>query len=216
MRAWSILWLIGVLSLAGCESTDYVPPKAKPSGSVASEKEGKPPVASGDSAAPSDSPSEPATIEEADGKLTLDRLVFVVPEGWQRKQAASTFILAEFTLPKAEGDDADGRLTVSVAGGSIDANLSRWRDQFGGKPEKSNEDKQQINGLEVTIVDYTGEFNDQRGPFAPPTKRSDYRMLAAVIPVEGELHFIKATGPNATIAAQAERFHEFLASVTKK
>jgi len=150
------------------------------------------------------------------GKLTLDRLAFVVPEGWTRKQAASNFILAEFSLPKAEGDDADGRLTVSVAGGSIEANLSRWRDQFGGKPEQSTEDKKQINDMEVTIVDYTGAFSDQRGPFAPPTKRDNYRMLAAVIPVEGELHFIKATGPQATIAAHAERFHEFLGSVTKK
>lgn len=160
--------------------------------------------------------AEPAPTSLADGQLTLDRLTFAVPEGWQQKEPASNFILAEFALPKAEGDDADGRLTVSVAGGTVEANVQRWREQFGGKPEGESQENKQIGDLEITVVDYTGEFNDQRGPFAPPSQRANYRMLAAVIPVDGELHFVKATGPQATIAAHADRFHEFVGSATKK
>jgi hypothetical protein len=155
-------------------------------------------------------------VDQSDGKLSLDRLVFAVPEGWERKEASSSFVLAEFGLPKADGDDLDGRLTVSVAGGSVEANVDRWRDQFGGQPEKSSEDRKEIGGLEVAIVDFSGEFNDQRGPFAPAIKRSGYRMLAAIIPVDGDLHFVKAVGPQATIAAHAERFHEFIGSVATK
>jgi len=219
MRTWSILWLVGVLAIAGCESSDSVAPPSKPAASTESKSGHQSSATTApdlNQKAPGESAGDPAANEETDGKLTLDRLVLTVPEGWKRKAAGSTFVLAEFSLPKVEGDDADGRLTVSVAGGSIDANLARWRDQFGGKPENSTEDKKKVGDLEITIVDYTGEFNDQRGPFAPPTKRVNYRMLGAVIPVDGELHFIKATGPQATIAAHAERFHEFVASVTKK
>lgn len=156
----------------------------------------------------------PAVVE-LDGKLSLDRLVFTVPEGWKQKEASSGFVLAEFRLPNADGDGVDGRLTVSVASGTIQANIDRWRDQFGGKPAKASEEHKEI-GLNIAIVDFSGEFNDQRGPYAVMTERSGYRMLAAIIPVEGELHFVKAVGPEATIAAHAESFHEFISSVSQR
>jgi hypothetical protein len=169
-------------------------------------------------------PTAPATAETAaestpvivDGKLKVNQLVFSIPSGWQSKPASSGFVLAEFALPRAEGDEADGRLTVSVAGGSVEANIERWRDQFGGKPAQASQDEKEIDGLKVTLVDLGGDFSDQRGPFAPATKRAGYRMLAAVIPVEGELHFVKAVGPQATMAAHHDRFHEFIASVEKQ
>jgi hypothetical protein len=173
---------------------------------------------------PAGTANEPAKVEPADesppvivdGKLKVNKLVFTIPSGWQFKPVSSGFVLAEFALPKADGDEADGRLTVSVAGGTVEANIERWRDQFGGKPEQASEEAKEINGLQVTLVDFTGEFSDQRGPFAPATKRSGHRMLAAVIPVDGELHFIKAVGPQPTMAAHQDRFHEFIASVGKQ
>jgi hypothetical protein len=211
MRTSLLLWLCGALFLTGCDGSDSAPPPSKPSSSATS-KPGDGPTGPTDTKEPS---TDPAAAVQEDGKLALEQLVLTVPEGWQRKEVSSNFLLAEYTLPKPEGEEADGRLTVSMAGGSVEANLERWRDQFGGKPERATEDKKQVGELEITIVDYTGEFNDQRGPFAPPTKRANYRMLAAVIPVEGQLHFIKATGPQATIAAHAERFHQFVESAAK-
>jgi hypothetical protein len=201
MRNRLILALIFAASLAGCEASTETP--AKPATTAAE-------------ATPSGGPSHSPAVDQTDGKLSLDKLSFTVPEGWQSKPASSSFVLAEFVLSKAEGDDADGRLTVSVAGGTIEANIDRWRDQFGGKPEQASEEQKEINGLKVSLVDFAGEFNDQRGPFAPATKRAGYRMLAAVIPVDGELHFIKATGPRATIAAHADRFQQFIGSVERK
>jgi hypothetical protein len=155
-------------------------------------------------------------VATQDGKLSLERLVFSLPQGWQQKEATSGFVLAEFRLPKADGDKVDGRLTVSVAGGTIEANIDRWRDQFGGNPAKVSEEHKEIDGLNIAIVDFSGEFNDQRGPYAVMTECSGYRMLAAIIPVEGELHFVKAVGPEATIAAHAESFHAFIASVSQR
>jgi hypothetical protein len=123
MRVRMNLSLIFTMALAGCEASTE--PSAKP---TAPAIEAKPPGAT----------DHPPTVSEAGGKLRLDKLSFEVPEGWQTKPASSSFVLAEFVLPKAEGDDADGRLTVSAAGGSIEANIDRWRDQFGGKPERAS------------------------------------------------------------------------------
>jgi hypothetical protein len=146
----------------------------------------------------------------------LEKIKLAAPAAWKRQQLSSQFVDAEFAIPRAEGDDQDGRLTVSRAGGSMNDNIERWRGQFGGKPEKESKKEIEAAGFKITVVDYSGEFNDQRGPFAPATKRAGYRMLAAIIPVGDELHFVKCTGPEKTVAAHAEEFEAFLKSLQKK
>jgi hypothetical protein len=125
-------------------------------------------------------------------------------------------VLAEFYLPKADGDERDGRLTVSTAGGDIEMNIERWRSQFGGKPKDESRRTIEASGLEITLVDLAGDFQDQRGPFAPATTQPDSRMLAAIIPLDGELFFIKAVGPEKTIEAQEEEFVAFVESVKRR
>ena len=138
------------------------------------------------------------------------------PDGWTRKQPRSQFVAAEFALPKAEGDEQDGRLTLSLAGGSVEDNVKRWRDQFGGKPEKDSQQELDIAGLKVTVVDFTGTYKDQPGPFAPAVDRAGYRMLAAIVPLGEQLHFIKAYGPQKTMADQEDAFHAFLQTCRSK
>jgi hypothetical protein len=189
------------------------------------------PVTPGVTAAPADatpsgqtSPTDPQPAAEgtapagaAEGQmLQLELVVFTIPASWNSKPATSGIILAEFELPAAEGDEDAGRLTVSTAGGSVEDNLQRWRDQFGGDPESASEKEEEINGMKVTLVDFSGEYKDQRGPFAPATQRPGYRMLAAIIPVSGELHFVKAVGPAATIDKHADAFQAFIGSARKK
>jgi hypothetical protein len=168
---------------------------------------GHPPI--GPAVAGADEP-----LDDAGGEVKLDAITLTAPEGWGRKPPQSTFLLAEFVLPKAEGDDADGRLTVSTAGGSIEANVDRWKGQFKDLAD-SQEEKLEVDGVEVTVVDLSGEFQDQRGPFAPATSHPDYRMIAAIIPVEAQMHFIKATGPQATMKAHEEKIHEFVRSTKR-
>jgi hypothetical protein len=147
------------------------------------------------------------------GTVALGAITLTAPEGWARKQPRSSFILAEFELSRADGDNADGRLTVSTAGGSIEANIDRWKGQFSGAVDNPREEQLDVGGVTVTLVDLSGEFNDQAGPFAPAVKRSGYRMIAAIIPVAGQLHFVKATGPQKTIAAHAEEIKAFIRTI---
>jgi hypothetical protein len=159
-------------------------------------------------AAASDGPDAAATAENVEVRAGVIRLT--APASWVRGAPRSGFVAAEFQLPRAEGDERDGRLTVSVAGGSVQANVDRWRGQFGGSPEKEAQTEESIAGVTVTVVDYTGSFNDQMGPMAPGVQREGYRMMGAVVPVGGQLHFIKAYGPAGTIERHAESFRTFL------
>lgn len=161
--------------------------------------------------------SKPMPFEgDADAPVAVGAVQLTAPEGWVRQQPRNEFVNAEFTLPKAEGDPRDGRLTVSTAGGSIDANVDRWRGQFGDKPKKDEREELEAGGLKVTVIDLAGSYNDQPGPFAPGVQREGYRMLAAIIPVGDQLHFVKAYGPEKTMAEHEDAFHAFVQSVRKK
>lgn len=161
---------------------------------------------------------EPVKLDTTGGELAVESgLTFTAPEGWGRKAGASQFVEAEFVLPKADGDENDGRLTLSQAGGDIKLNIDRWKGQFGGKPERESTTELDLEIGKVTVVDFSGEFDDRRGPFAPPVKRAGYRMWTAIIPLgEGETrYFVKATGPEKTIASHLEKLQAFVKSAKK-
>jgi hypothetical protein len=155
-------------------------------------------------------------LGNAGGPVDLDKITLSAPEGWNRREPSSNFVLAEFYLPGAGDSAKDGRLTVSAAGGDIESNIERWRSQFGGKPDKESRRSIEAGGFEVTLVDFSGEFSDQRGPFAPVSKQPGARMLAAIIPVEGELFFVKAVGPAETVSAHEDKILAFVDSVKKR
>jgi hypothetical protein len=167
-------------------------------------------------AANSSSPATSAVSESTGGVVEVGGLELTAPESWVRQPPRSQFVTAEFSLPRAEGDESDGRLTVSVAGGSIDANLERWRGQFEGDLTRDVAEDLEIAGLTVRLLDCAGTFNDQPGPFAPGVQRDGYRMIGAVIPTEGQLTFVKAYGPEKTIAQYEESIRTFLQSLKVK
>lgn len=146
-------------------------------------------------------------------EVEIGAAVLTAPADWVRRKPNSMFLLTEFTLPKADGDSADGRLTVSSAMGSIEDNINRWRGQFGGKPEKEHQETLKVGDTEIICVDFSGSFADG---FASPTAKPGYRMVAAVIPVAGQQFFIKGTGPEKTVAAHADRIRAFVQSVQAK
>jgi hypothetical protein len=154
------------------------------------------------------------TKVDDDGTLNIEPLHFTVPKAWIPKPHNS-MLQAEFAIPKAEGDKADGRLTVSMAGGTVESNVERWKGQFGEKPEKENEETITAGGIKIMLVDFSGTFADSMGPMAPAVNRPDYRMLGAIFEVPGspELHFVKCTGPTKTITAHADEIKGFLKSL---
>jgi hypothetical protein len=167
-------------------------------------------------ASPHSKTAEGAADDATGPEVEVGPMRLKAPEGWVRKPRKSEFTRAEFALPGAEGDPADGRLTVTIAGGTIKDNLERWRGQFGGKPTKEAQEQIQVDGVPVTLVDYTGSYSDQHVPGAPsPTVREgqDSRMLGAVFDLGDRLLFVKALGPAKTMAAHAAGFRQFVTSL---
>jgi len=222
------LWLavLSMFVLAGCHSS-YEPAtrEASPAEAVMPGAAEAPPQADDPHAGlfAADAADDPhaglvaaAPAADLGPEVTAGAIRLTAPDGWVRKQPRSQFVEAEFALPKAEGDAADGRLTISLAGGSVTDNVSRWRDQFGGQPEKDAQQEMDLAGWKVTVVDFVGTYADQPGPFAPAVERPGYRMLAAIVPVGEQLHFIKAYGPQKTMTDHEDAFHAFLRSLKGK
>ncbi len=156
----------------------------------------------------SKSDRSPTTIRLADGALTLK-----APESWEKRQPRFRIIEYEFAVRPPEGKGDAGRVTIMGAGGSVAANIDRWKGQF-AKVARSEEEEFNVGKVKVRIVDLEGTFRERRGgPFsgAPAKLRSDYRMLGAIVvtPNKGQ-YFIKITGPKATLAKQKDALKEML------
>jgi hypothetical protein len=148
--------------------------------------------------------------------LAEGHIVLTAPAGWVRQEPRVRIIDAEFSVPAAEGDPSDGRITIMAAGGSVQQNLNRWVGQF-AQTQRNQVDKLQIAGRELQRVDLVGTYKDQKTPFTPAVMRENYRMLGAIIPTdEHGNYFIKFYGPQATVTKHEEAFQKFLGSLQMK
>ena len=155
------------------------------------------------SLAPTIAPPAPAA-----GELTWD-----APAAWAKAWSPSPMRKATYTIPKAADDKDNGELTVTEAGGGLDANIERWAGQFGGAEAKRTE---QTNGaLKLTIVDIHGTYRggmpmgqSGEGP------KEGYALLAAVVTdPKGALTFFKLVGPAKTLAAARPDFDNFVKTI---
>jgi len=170
--------------------------------------------------------SKSTTGEEAPDPIVVkvadDSIHFRATGTWKSVAPRSRMLAAELQIPRVGEDEADGRLTIMGAGGSIDANIERWQGQFiqsdgSETSEKTKVEKKELGGQKVTIVDITGTFLDSDGgPFSgkPKIERENYRMLAAIIQTANDgNYFVKLYGPKATIDKNAEHFKAMIESV---
>lgn len=164
--------------------------------------------------------TEPGESSSADPsvphEVKLEGISLIVPPSWKKVPPANRIIEAEFSLPRVEGDEFDGRLTIMPAGGDTEANIDRWKGEFvqkGDAPPKVETVK--IDGVEAVWVDLRGDWRGSSGASGakPQPPRTDYRMLAVIVPFsEMSSYFIKLTGPRETIAAREEEFRSFVKS----
>jgi hypothetical protein len=178
------------------------------------------PAAAEDAPPQSEPPLEemPAQDESAgdspagESVLTLEQsdITFMLPAGWKRVKPDNNVVEAEIELPRAEGDEYDGRLTLMSSGGNVAEIIATRKSEFKfDDGEAPAEEKIEISGFESTLHDLRGEW---KGPnFRPIEPRADYRMLLLVVPFsERAAFYAKLTGPRATIAAHEDEFRDFL------
>ena len=160
---------------------------------------------------PAEAKSKGTVIRLAGGALTMK-----APSTWKSKKPRFRIIEYEFVGPRVEGDEADARITIMGAGGSVAANIDRWKAQF-RKVRSAKQEQKKVGGAVVHLVDIRGVFRDRRGgPFsgAPEKLLSGYRMLGAIIvtPKQGR-YFVKMYGPEKTVAAHAAAFGKLIDSI---
>ena len=177
-------------------------------------------------------PQDDAVAEEKQAlkmlKVTLrdKELSFQAPESWQAKKPRFNFTKHELSLPKADGDEKNGRMTFTISSGSTQKNINRWKTQFkfpaGSDPDKVIAmEKQTIDGYELSLVQIRGTFMETMGgPFAggKKTLRENYMMKAVIIsPPNADAKsakcFIKLVGSEKTIKQHAKAYAAMVKSM---
>ncbi|HAF23434.1 MAG TPA: hypothetical protein DCK93_11090 [Blastocatellia bacterium] len=149
------------------------------------------------------------------------------PDGWKAETPTSNMRVAEFKLPKVEGDSEDAQLVLYYfgpgQGGTAQANIDRWINQMqqpDGHPskERAKTETLTVNNLSVTTVDVLGTYNGGMAPpgggmpAATPGDMSNYRLRAAVIETPKGSYFVKLTGPQKTISRWDQAYTDYIKS----
>jgi hypothetical protein len=144
---------------------------------------------------------------------------WTAPAGWTN-EGTRPMRAATYRIAAAPGDRANAECGVyffgAGQGGTIDANLERWKSQFkgaDGKVAPAQIAKRTINGLAIVTIDTAGEYSGMGGPMAASSPAvPDYRLLGAIVTGPGGNLFVKLTGPAKTVAANQQKFEQILTS----
>jgi len=217
-----------VLAILGCQQASQEEVVIRPEKTVVvhptdSNSPQQPPSSEHGQMAPSTENLESAGEHgKADGGeiVLAGKYRLTVPQGWQRRTPAISMIEYEFSVPAVAGDPRDGRVTFMAAGGSVEANIQRWINQFEhpqgqAASDQVKQETLEIAGTRVHLVDITGTYMESSGPMmGNAVPRENYRMLGAVIESqEGLNYFIKFYGPEKTVAANADAFRKMIESL---
>jgi hypothetical protein len=153
-----------------------------------------------------------AAAVSADGttERNFGGAIFQIPAAWKEVPKKNDMISAEFVVP---GPAGDGRLTLSSSGGTVQANIDRWKDQFfrGPNDPSPKESTLRAGGKDAHLVELFGSYQDM-DPRAG--RKSGQAMLGVVIPLgitERETnYFVKLTGPRETLSDARDTFLKFV------
>ncbi len=146
------------------------------------------------------------------------------PADWKEETPSNKMRMAQFKLPKAEGDPEDGELALfrSPGGGSVQDNLVRQEKKFEIPAGKKAEDaikteKIKIGKSDAIFQDIQGTWLKRFPPFDPnakTTKVADYRQLYVVLEVKETdgtvLYSMTLLGPAKTIEKHKKAFDEWV------
>jgi hypothetical protein len=149
-------------------------------------------------------------------------LKFKVPAGWVEEERTSSMRVAQYRLPKSDGDTEDALLVLYYfgqgQGGSTAANMERWVGQMkqedgSASKDKAKEEKFEANGLKVTTVDVSGTYVAETAPGSGTLlNKPGYRLRAAVVETPKGSYFVKLVGPVKTVTHWNDSFLTYLRS----
>lgn len=144
-----------------------------------------------------------------DGTYTVANITMALPKGWSVQSPKNPMRLMELHT----GGEVNCIAALSSAGGTVQANLDRWKGQMldeSARPVTPQVDVLTINGLEVTVMSASGVY---RGMGTTPPEK-DTTLLGAIVKQADDKHFfIKMTGPTKAMAANRPAFDLLIQSL---
>jgi len=163
--------------------------------------------------------SQNVSLTKEATETTVAGIEWSYPSRWTKSDARSMRV-ATYAVPQAEGDSEGGECAVfffgAGQGGDVNSNIERWGSQFedAGQAVKTT---MQVSGMNVMRVEIGGTYLAPAGPLMESQgKKSNYRLLGAIVEAPEGLVFFKFTGPEKTVGAAAAEFDAMIGSITKK
>ncbi|WP_437719857.1 hypothetical protein [Sorangium sp. So ce861] len=207
LRSAMVLPLVAALA-AACSKTP------EPTATSAPE-----PPATSKPAAPAPTTQAPKPAPGGGQQAAGAELAWDAPASFESAPNPNAMRKATYKIKRAAGDAEDAELSVSQAGGSVDANITRWVGQFSQKSDDSPKRADlKVNDIKVAVVEIKGTFAGSGMPGMPAGEpKSSYAMLGAIAETpSGDLWFFKMTGPEKTVTAARADFDKLVNSLRLK
>jgi len=137
-------------------------------------------------------------------------LAWEVPHGWQTIPNPNAMRLATYRVT-ADSSDAP-EVSVARAGGTAEANIQRWLDQFDQRGADKRT-KTRVHGLDVTVVEVSGTYmGGAMMPGAQSASHPGWTLVGAIVPTASSAYFFKLLGPAAKVQAARASFDALVAS----
>lgn len=150
-------------------------------------------------------------------------IVWDDPPGWERVEPSSRMRYAQYRLPRAPGDSADGEVVVITfgagQGGDTQSNLERWWGQVqqaDGRATRDVAERQEFDAgsFHVVLTDVAGRLGGAMMPGMPgPAPIERGRLTGAIVDTPQGAFFFKITGPDATVHAARPAFERMLRGI---
>jgi hypothetical protein len=137
-------------------------------------------------------------------------ITWTTPAAWKTATNPSAMRLATYKVPAEKPDTEEGDVSVVRAGGTADANIARWREQFEGAVKETRTTRT-VAGLAVTVVELQGTYRGGSG--ASTTSRPGWSLVAAIVETRRLPYFFKLTGGTATVHSARASFEALLDSI---
>lgn len=151
------------------------------------------------------------TISGGDGVVQTTSVSIPMPRQWTKVEPSNSMRIAQY-----EAENGEVVIAISEAGGSVEANIERWKGQVRdqGMPAEPEISEFNAGGFPVTIVELTGDYTEG-GMMGTPTTYSDYTMLAAIIDTGATKTFVKMTGPFSLVGDNKALFENTLRAIQR-
>jgi len=130
------------------------------------------------------------------------------PKGWNEK-AASNMRVASFEIPGEDGKSADvGIIPLPSTADMESGTISMWLEDLGLPPANATKPEEvDAAGLKARLYDFTSTEPKFQDKFKK-------RILAAILPRQGQMWFVKMAGEESVVGRERETFIAFLKTLS--